>query len=375
MLLHYIKNTHCERKINMGNRTVIPFGPQHPVLPEPIHLDLVMEDEKVVEAIPSIGFIHRGLEKLVEKKDFTEYVYVAERICGICSFIHGMGYSQAVENVMNIVIPRRAEYMRTIWGELSRIHSHLLWLGLLADAFGFESLFMHSWRLREQILDIFEETTGGRVIFSVCKVGGIRRDVTNETLNRIVGILEGIQVEVKKLEKVFLKDNSVRTRLVGVGVLSKDEAYNLGAVGPMARASGIAQDMRKLGYAAYNELEFEPITHNDGDSYSRTVVRIHEIYQSIDLIKQAVTKIPSGDIDVKVKDFPTGEYFARLEQPRGEVVYYVKGNGTKFLDRMRVRTPTFANIPAMLKTLQGCDFADVPILILTIDPCISCTER
>ena len=359
----------------MGNRTIIPFGPQHPVLPEPIHLDLVMEDEKVIEAIPSIGFIHRGLEKLVEKKDFTEYVYVAERICGICSFIHGMGYSQAVENVMNIEIPRRAEYMRVIWGELSRIHSHLLWMGLLADAFGFESLFMHSWRLREQILDIFEETTGGRVIFSVCKVGGIRRDVPNETLTKIVDILEGLQVEVKKLEKVFINDNSVRTRLVGVGILTKDEAYNLGAVGPMARASGVAQDIRKLGYAAYNELEFEPIIHNDGDSYSRVVVRINEIYQSINIIKQAVSKIPGGEVDVKIKGFPTGEYFARLEQPRGEVVYYVKGNGTKFLDRMRVRTPTFANIPAMLKTLQGCDFADVPILILTIDPCISCTER
>ncbi|MBC7959408.1 MAG: nickel-dependent hydrogenase large subunit, partial [Vallitaleaceae bacterium] len=235
----------------MGKRTIIPFGPQHPVLPEPIHLDLVMEDEKVVEAIPSIGFIHRGLEKLVEKKDYTEYVYVAERICGICSFIHGMGYCQGVEEIMKVEIPERANFLRTMWSELSRIHSHVLWLGLLADGFGFESLFMHSWRLREKILDIFEETTGGRIIFSVCKVGGVRRDVSEETLQMILKVMEEFETELKEITDVFIEDSTVRSRLVGVGVLTKEQAYDLGAVGPMARASGIAQDMRKLGYAAY----------------------------------------------------------------------------------------------------------------------------
>jgi ech hydrogenase subunit E len=131
-------------------RTIIPFGPQHPVLPEPVHLDLVVEDEKVIEARPSIGFIHRGLEKLAETKDYVEFVYVAERICGICSFIHGQTYCQAIETIMNIEVPPRALYLRTVWGELSRIHSHLLWLGLMADGMGFESLFMHSWRVREK---------------------------------------------------------------------------------------------------------------------------------------------------------------------------------------------------------------------------------
>lgn len=359
----------------MSKRSIVPFGPQHPVLPEPIHLDLVLEDEKVVEAIPSIGFIHRGLEKLVEKKDFQEYVYVAERICGICSFMHGMGYCQAIEKVMDIKIPDRAEFLRTIWAELSRVHSHLLWLGLLADAFGFESLFMQCWRLREKVLDIFELTTGGRVIFSVCKVGGVRKDISSESLKFIGTILKEITEELKSIEKVFFEDYTVKHRLVGVGVLSKQEAHDLGTVGPMARASGISIDSRKLGYGAYNEINFEPIIHNDGDCYSRCIVRFLEIYQSIDIINQLIYKIPSSEINVKVTGNPMGEYFARLEQPRGEVIYYVKGNGTKFLDRMRARTPTFANIPALLKTLQGCDLADVPILILTIDPCISCTER
>lgn len=359
----------------MNKRTIIPFGPQHPVLPEPIHLDLVVEDEKVVEAIPSIGFIHRGLEKLVEKKDFQEYVYVAERICGICSFIHGMTYCQAVEEVMGIQVPERALFLRTIWSELSRIHSHLLWLGLLADAFGFESLFMQSWRIREQILDIIEETTGGRVIFGSCKVGGVRRDISSETMKNILEKLNRYLPQVKEIAEVFLKNPTVQHRLCDVGVLSSKEAWMLGAVGPTLRASGVSQDMRQLGYAAFGKLDFKPITATAGDSYARCAVRIEEIYQSFDLIRQAAEKIPAGELEVKVTGLPNGEFFARAEQPRGEVIYYVKADGTKNLQRMRVRTPTFANIPPMLKVIPGSDLADIPVLLLTIDPCISCTER
>jgi ech hydrogenase subunit E len=262
-----------------------------------------------------------------------------------------------------------------VWAELSRIHSHLLWLGLLADGFGFESLFMHSWRIREQILDIFEETTGARVIFSVCDIGGVRKDISPEMLKKIEGILNNVAKELSDLTEVFLNDSSVKVRTVGVGVLTKQMAYDLGAVGPMAKASGLVYDMRTQGYAAYDKLQFEPIVETAGDCYARTSVRIREIFQSIDLIKQCIALIPEGDIKVKVTGNPNGEHFIRIEQPRGEVVYYVKANGSKFLDRVRVRTPTFANIPALLETLKGCALADVPILILTIDPCISCTER
>jgi ech hydrogenase subunit E len=356
-------------------RTVIPFGPQHPVLPEPVHLDLFVEDEKVVEARPSIGFVHRGLEKLVEKKDYIEFVYIAERICGICSFIHGQTYCQAVEALMNIPAPPRALYLRTIWGELSRLHSHLLWLGLMADGVGFESLFMHSWRVREKVLNIIEATTGGRVIFGSCKVGGVRRDIDAAGLKNMLAQLDVIEQEMREIVKVFLQDRSVKDRLCGVGVLSKQDAYDLGCVGPTLRGSGVAQDLRQLGYAAFEELDFKPITHQDGDSYARCAVRCAELKQSVDLIRQAAAKLPAGEIEVKVTGNPTGETIMRTEQPRGEVVYYLKATGSKNLQRFRVRTPTFANLPAMLKLLQGCDLADVPVLVLTIDPCISCTER
>lgn len=360
----------------MGKRTIIPFGPQHPVLPEPVHLDLVIEDEKVIEAIPSIGFIHRGLEKLVEKKEYTEMVYIIERICGICSFGHGWGYCAAVEGVMNIEIPDRAEYLRMIWHELSRVHSHLLWLGLLADAFGFESLFMHCWRVREKVLDLFEKTTGGRVIFSVCKVGGVRKDIDKNTLDEMVTVLRGLETEIRELSDVFIEDYSVKNRLCGVGYLSKADAEELCAVGPMARASGLRQDIRLADNPIYDKLGFEPCIETEGDCYARCKVRIREVFQAIDLIAKAVENIPEGDIEVPVKgNVPVGDYVARLEQPRGEAYYYAKGADSKFLERIRVRTPTNQNIPAMVKTLQGCDLADVPMLILTIDPCISCTER
>ena len=270
----------------MAKRSVVPFGPQHPVLPEPVHLDLVMEDETVIEAVPSIGYVHRGLEGLVNKKDFKEMVYVTERICGICSFMHGMGYCNALENIMDVEVPDRARFLRSIWCEMSRLHSHMLWLGLLADAFGFEALFMQSWRLREKILDMFEISTGGRVIFSVNKIGGVLKDMPADMLKNFIDVLNGMEKELRETTKVFLDDYSVRSRLEGVGILSQEDAKKLGAVGPMLRASGVSVDMRMTGYGAYKEVDFEPIISQGCDSFARCQVRIGEIFQSIALIRQ-----------------------------------------------------------------------------------------
>ena len=362
----------------MATRTVMPFGPQHPVLPEPVHLDLVLEDERVVEAVPQVGFVHRGLEKLVEKRDYKHFVHVAERICGICSFGHSMGYSQAVERLMGIEVPERGQYLRVIWHELSRIHSHLLWLGLAADAMGFESLFMHTWRLREHVLDIFEKTAGGRVILSVCTPGGVFKDIENTELNAICGVLASLLEEYDQIANTFLMDDSVKNRLVGVGYLSKQDAINYGCVGPFGRASGIEMDVRMAGIDAYSKLyDFHPVVSTEGDCYARCKVRIEEVRQSIDIINEMVGRIPAGEVRVDVKGNPEEGSSAvmRVEQPRGEAFYYVRGNGTKFLDRFRVRTPTSANIPGMAGALAGCDLADVPNIILTLDPCISCTER
>jgi len=359
-----------------GASSVIPFGPQHPVLPEPLHFDLYLEDEKIVAAVPQIGYIHRGLELLVDKRDFMDYVHVAERICGICSFMHGMGYCEAVEGILGLAVPDRARWLRTFWCELERAHSHLMWIGLAADAFGFESLFQASWKARELILDVAEETTGGRVIYGSAIVGGVSRDPSDETLVRCMRALAPARKEIAALSRVMLDSPTVRHRLQGVGVITKEAAHRLGAVGPMLRASGVDYDARRRGYAAYGEIEFQTVVETAGDCMARAAVRVGEIEQSFAILDKVVAGIPGGPVVEQFKGMPpAGESFVRLEQPRGEVVYYVRSNGTRSMERFRVRTPTFANIPAMVEAMAGQSLADVPTIILTIDPCISCTER
>ncbi len=356
-------------------RTVIPIGPQHPVLPEPVHLKISVEDEIITDVVPALGFVHRGLEMLVTSRDYHQVIQVVERVCGICSMMHAMCYAQGIEELMGIEVPPRARYLRVIWSELHRIHSHLLWLGLFADSFGFESLFMQFWRIREKVLDIHEATTGNRVIVAVNVIGGVRKDLTPEQMRWIVTELAGVEKEFRRLTKTLLDDYTVKKRTRGKGILSREKAIELGTVGPTLRASGVAQDMRQLGYAALNELDFTPVTETDGDCWARGKVRFDEVLASIDLIRQAISKIPGGEINTKVKGNPEGEILSRVEQPRGEVFYYIRADGKKYLDRLRIRTPTFANIPALLTMLPGMWLSDVPVIVLSIDPCISCTER
>lgn len=356
-------------------KTIIPFGPQHPVLPEPLHLKLTVEDEVITEVVPALGFVHRGLERLANIRDFPQMIQVVERVCGICSMIHAMCYCQGIEELMGVEVPPRAKMLRIIWSELHRMHSHLLWLGLFVDSFGFESLFMQFWKIREKVLDINEATTGNRVIVSVNVIGGVRRDLSGEQIQWILSNLSWVEQEMTRLETTLLADYTVKKRTVGKGVLPKEKAFELGAVGPTARGSGIAQDMRMLGYSAFDQLDFEPVVESEGDCYARSKVRFREVLQSINLIRQAFSKIPEGELRAKVKGRPAGETFSRVEQPRGELFYYIKANGSKNLDRLRIRTPTFANIPALLCMLPGMWLSDVPVVVLSIDPCISCTER
>jgi ech hydrogenase subunit E len=252
-----------------------------------------------------------------------------------------------------------------------------LWLGLFADSFGFESLFMQFWRVRERIMDISEATTGNRVIVSVNVVGGVRRNPDAEQLRWLLTQLDWVEEEIQRLETTMLEDYTVKKRTVGKGVLTKEKAYELGAVGPVLRASGVAQDTRQTGYAAYGDLHFEPVMETGGDCYARSKVRFRETLASIDLIRRAINRLPDGEVRAKVKSKgnPQGETVNRVEQPRGELLYYLKGKGEKNLDRVRIRTPTFANIPPLLVMLPGLYLSDVPVVTLSIDPCISCTER
>jgi ech hydrogenase subunit E len=206
-------------------------------------------------------------------------------------------------------------------------------------------------------------------------IGGVRRDLNSEQMRWILSELSWLEDELGRLETTLLSDYNVKKRTEGKGVLPKEKAFELGAVGPTARASGIVQDMRMLGYSALDQFDFDPVVESDGDCYARSKVRFRKVLQSINLIRQAISVIPEGETRIKVKGRPEGESFSRIEQSRGELFYYIKANGTKNLDRLRIRTPTFANIPALLGMPPGMWLLDVPVVVLSIDPCISCTER
>jgi ech hydrogenase subunit E len=360
----------------MPPRTIVPFGPQHPVFPEPIQLKITYEDERVIDVLPALGYGHRGIEKACELNDYVKNVFLCERICGICSCIHGTIYCEVVEALYPVEIPPRAKYLRTIFMEMSRIHSHLLWLGLFADAFGFESLFMQFWRVRETVLDLLEMTAGHRVTHSVATIGGVRRDINAEQKKVCLEKLRNMKKELLKLNTIMAKDYTVKARTVEKGVITTEQAILWGCVGPVLRGSGVAEDARMQLNNAYGDLGFEPIVEQGGDAYARMMVRAREAVQAMDLAIGGLEKMPEGELAVKVKgNPPANEAAARIEQPRGELFYYVKGNGTKNLDRLRVRTPTYSNIPPLLVMLPGMSLPDVPVIVHSIDPCISCTER
>lgn len=357
-------------------RTTIPFGPQHPVLPEPIQLQITYEDEKVVGVMPAFGYGHRGIEKGCELSDFTQSLYLCERICGFCSMIHGLTFCRALESIWGAEIPERADALRVFWMEMTRVHSHLLWTGLFAEACGFESVFMQFARIRERVMDLLEFTTGHRISHSVCVVGGIRRDITEEQIEVSKKELTILRKEVKDLNSVIEKDPTMKIRTIGRGVIEKDDAIKWGTVGPVLRGSGVPEDMRSIDSKFYKDFGFEPITEPNGDCYSRMKVRTRETLQAIDIQLYILENLPKGETSIKLRgNPPEGEAIARTEQPRGECFYYIKSNGTKLLERVRIKTPTYSNLPSLLVMLPGMYHADVPVIIHSLDPCISCTER
>ena len=357
--------------------TVVPFGPQHPVLAEPIQLELSLEGEVVVDAALGLGHVHRGIEAEAEHRTFREDVLLLERVCGICSVAHGVAFTQAVEALAEVEVPRRARLVRTFFFELTRLHSHLLWLGLAADAIGFEALFQSCWRVREGVLELFAATAGARVIISIAVLGGVRVDLPDRTLPLVRASLDELDRGLAGIAPFVLDNEAIVRRLAGVGRIANADAVALCAVGPTARASGVPIDVRRSGYAAYDELTVTPIVEQGGDALARVLVRWREIQQSLALCREILDLLAgmTGAIRARVPPVLRGEATSRVEAPRGELFYYVAADGSERPTRVRVRTPTFANLPAVLAMLPGTQMAAVPVALLSIDPCLSCTER
>jgi NADH-quinone oxidoreductase subunit D len=356
---------------------VVPIGPQHPALKEPVNFRVIADGEVIVRLELDIAYNHRGIEKAAESRDFVRVVPLLERICGICSHSHTTNFVKGIEEIMGVVVPPRGEYVRTIVAELERMHSHLLWLGVAAHEIGFNTLFMWTWRDREVVQDLLEEISGNRVNYGINEVGGVRRDIGEKTVRRALKQMDFLERRIQEYRTMVLEEPTIRLRFRDVARLTRDEALAYGTVGPTARASGVEYDIRKDDpYLAYADIPFDVVTDARGDVYGRTLVRVGELLESVRILRHAFANLPAGPIRVNApRAAPRGEIVSRYEAPRGELSHHIRTNNTDRVERLDVRTPTLANWTSVAVSLVGENLADIPVVVAAIDPCLSCTSR
>ena len=356
----------------------IPMGPFHPGLEEPYKLDMICNGETVQDVKLHVGFNFRGIEHLAETRNYIQVIALMERVCGICSNVHTFTLCRAMEELTGLTPPPRAQYIRVIVAELERLHSHILWAGVAAKLMGFKTMFMTSFEIREKIMEVLQAISGNRVNYAMNRIGGVNRDI--EDPQAVLKMVEALELEMAHtVIPIFTTSSTARSRCAGVGVLTKEKAISCAVVGPVARASGLPQDTRRSApYAAYGELEFDVPVQTGGDVRARLLVRALEIMESCKIIRQALAKLPPGEIHTPGERFvfTTGTAAKRIEGPRGEVLYSVSWKaGSKNPARIHVRTPTFAIMPSVRWMMQGARLADAPLIQASIDPCYSCTDR
>jgi Ni,Fe-hydrogenase III large subunit len=360
----------------------IPVGPQHPALHEPLLLKVYAEGEEVVKVEVNTGYNHRGIEKLCERNTFYRDIFVVGRVCGICNAVHANCYVRALEQLLDLHPNKRAQYLRVLAMELERVHSHMLINAVMAEIVGFETLFMQIMLDRERVMKAKEILTGGRVLADYMMVGGVRRDIDGEKRQRIRELLLKLKPRVEYYRKVFEEDETIVKRLVGVGRISYSEATSHSLVGPTARGSGVKIDSRVSDkYDAYGEIPFNLVTRSEGDSWARMMVRWDEALESIEMNIYILEHLPSDGNPVPderrlPRRFPPGEAYTRVEAQRGELTYYVMSDGKgQNPYRVKIRTPSFNNIINSAFMYIGYSLADVPVMLTSLDPCISCMER
>jgi len=361
-----------------GTSTVV-IGPFYPVLEEPEQLRLFVDGERVVDCDYRGFYNHRGIEKLGDSVlTYNQIPFVAERICGICGFIHSTCYCEAAEEAAGVAAPRRAKYIRSIMLEIERVHSHLLWLGIAGHILGFDTVLMQAWRIREPIMWLCEKITGNRKTYGMNLVGGVRRDIPADLHPEILDVLAKIESESLAVADAIQGDTTLLLRLRGVGMLPEKEARRLCVVGPTVRGSNIGIDARvDHPYAAYDELETRVITHDGCDNWARVLVRVEEVFEAIRLVREGLKQMPEGPIMVDfAEEIPPGRQgVCTVEAPRGEAIHYLISGENNRPDRWRVRAPTYQNLQALPLMIKGETIADVPITLGSMDPCFSCTDR
>jgi Ni,Fe-hydrogenase III large subunit len=354
----------------------LPIGPLHVALEEPMYFRLDLDGERVKHVDITAGHVHRGMEALASKRNFFQNVVLTERVCSLCSNSHPFTYCMAVENLAGIAIPPRGQYLRVMAEEIKRIASHLFNVAIMAHVIGYKSLFMHVMQVREIMQDTKETIFGNRMDLAANCLGGVKYDVDSALLEGTASNLERVSTHLREIIDIYRNDAMIAKRTRGVGVIGREDVASLGLVGPVARAAGVDMDVRRdAPYAVYADLEFSVVLEQGGDVHSRAMVRLREAYESIGIVLQILKKMPEGERNARLSAIPAGEAVARSEAPRGELFYYVHADGSDVPLRLKWRVPSYLNWDALPVMMKDCALADVTLIVNSIDPCVSCTER
>lgn len=354
----------------------LPIGPLHVALEEPVYFHLELDGEIVRKVELSSGHVHRGMEGMATQRNMFQNTTLTERVCSLCSNSHSLTYCMAVENLLRMDIPLRAKYLRVLAEETKRVASHLFNVAIFAHNIGFKSLFLHIMEVRENMQDVKETVYGNRMNLSANCIGGVKYDMDDELIGYVQEKLTLVQEAMQTTLRTFRTDASVHKRSRGVGILPPDEARAFGVVGPVARGSGLAMDVRRdIPYLVYPQLEFEVITETGCDVYSRAMVRLREALESVGILNQCLASLHEGRLVAPLPGIPEGEAVARSEAPRGELIYYIRTDGSDTPTRLKWRVPSYMNWEALSVMMKDCQLADVPVIVNSIDPCVSCTER
>jgi NADH-quinone oxidoreductase subunit D len=368
-----------ERTYLDANELVLNMGPQHPSTHGVLRVILKLDGEKVLGTECIIGYLHRGVEKIAENRTYTMFNPYVDRMDYVAAVSNGLGYCEAVEKLLNIEAPQRAQYIRVILAELNRLASHMLWLGTHALDIGAITPLFYTFRDREEILKIFEKYCGARLTTHAFRIGGCLYETYDGFEQDVMKFVKFVRPKIDEYEALLTTNRIWLERTKGVGVISAPDAIDLGVTGPVLRASGVQWDLRKAQpYSGYEKFEFEIPIGTNGDTYDRYIVRIAEMHQSLRIIEQAVAGIPEGPIMGKVPKVmkpPVGEIYHSIEAPKGELGYFIVSDGSTQPYRVRVRPPSFVNLQALDKMVQGALVADVVAVIGTIDIVLGEVDR
>lgn len=374
-----MENNNTELPKDLTEEFVVNIGPQHPSTHGVLRLQATLDGETIKDVLPHLGYIHRGIEKMCESLGYKQFIYLTSRMDYLSAHINNQACSLAIEKALQIEVPPRAKALRIIMAELQRLTSHELWWGSCAMDLGAVTPFFLAFRDRERILEVFEENTGNRLTMNYITPGGVMFDVKPNFVSRLKELLVKVKGYLKEYDTLITGNVIFQHRLKGVGVLPKELAISLGCTGPVARASGVSCDVRKYyPYDGYEKLDFKEVVVDGCDSWSRYVVRMEEIRQSIHIIEQLLDNLPAGEFRAKLKGvvkLPVGEYYQRVETARGELGVYIVSDGGNKPYRLKLRAPNFSNLGALQPITVGSKIGDLMASMATIDLVIPDIDR